>query len=98
MGFSRNYSQVLVLLLRLRQICSHPSLIQESGSAFILPVDESDEGVSYEAREELERARKQVSTEFVARMKYKLRDVVLKRMAAEQEVRCSFTLVLVHKI
>ena len=57
MGFSRNYSQVLVLLLRLRQICSHPSLIQESGSAFILPVDESDEGVSYEAREELERAR-----------------------------------------
>ena len=37
--FRRNYHQVLVLLLRLRQICSHPSLIQEEGVAFVHPDD-----------------------------------------------------------
>ncbi|KAA1473050.1 hypothetical protein DENSPDRAFT_219273 [Dentipellis sp. KUC8613] len=83
----KNYHQVLVLLLRLRQICDHPCLITESESAnaFIVPVDESDEMAAPEARVELARARERVSKEFVDRMKYKLREAALQRMAAEKE-------------
>ncbi|TFY57616.1 hypothetical protein EVG20_g8474 [Dentipellis fragilis] len=83
----KNYHQVLVLLLRLRQICDHPCLITESESAnaFIVPVDESDEMAAPEARAELARARERVSKEFVDRMKYKLREAALQRMAAEKE-------------
>lgn len=74
----------MVLLLRLRQICSHPSLIQEDGAAYMAP-DEVDDG-NAEVCTELTRARKLVSSEFVSKMKAKLKASALERMAAEKEV------------
>ena len=83
-SFVQNYHQVLVLLLRLRQICSHPALIQEDGVALVHP-NEMDESVSAETRDELSRAMNLVSTEFVAKMKHKLKEIALRRMEAEKE-------------
>jgi SNF2 family DNA or RNA helicase len=77
---------VLVLLLRLRQICSHPSLIQEDGVAFIGPDEVEDDNVKPELRGELARARQLVSPDFVKKMKDELKQVALRRIAAEQEV------------
>ena len=68
--FSRNYHQVLVLLLRLRQICSHPSLIQEGGVTF---VDPNEAHVNPEFATELTRACRLVSSEFVDKLKRNLR-------------------------
>ena len=81
--FSRNYHQVLVLLLRLRQICSHPSLIQEDGVAF---VDPNEADVKPEFATELTRARRLVSPEFVDKMKEKFKQAALARIQAEKEV------------
>ncbi|KAF7976186.1 hypothetical protein HWV62_7352 [Athelia sp. TMB] len=75
--------KVLVLLLRLRQICSHPALIQEDGVALTGP-DDMDETLSPEAHGELSRATALVGPEFVARMKYKLKELTLRRMEAEK--------------
>ncbi|KAF8067663.1 SNF2 family N-terminal domain-containing protein [Lyophyllum atratum] len=82
----KNYSQVLVLLLRLRQICSHPSLIQEGAAAFISP-DEADDGdeAAPGSNKELARARRLVSPEFVTKMKSKFKTAALQRIAAEKE-------------
>ncbi|THH32586.1 hypothetical protein EUX98_g1602 [Antrodiella citrinella] len=79
----KNYSQVLVLLLRLRQLCSHPSLIQEDGVAFVGP-DEAMDG-PHDKHDELTRAARLVNQDFVERMKAKLKETVLERMAAEKE-------------
>ncbi|KAJ3805241.1 SNF2 family N-terminal domain-containing protein [Lentinula lateritia] len=68
-----------VLLLRLRQCCAHPSLIQEDGVAFVAP-DELDD-----AGRVLKRARESVSVEFVTKLKTKFREAVLERMRAEKE-------------
>jgi SNF2 family DNA or RNA helicase len=81
--FSRNYHQVLVLLLRLRQICSHPSLIQEDGITFVYP-NEAD--VNPEFATELTRARRLVSPEFVDKLKEKFKVSALMRLQAEKEV------------
>lgn len=81
--FPRNYHQVLVLLLRLRQICSHPSLIQEDGVAFVRP-DEAH--VKPEFATELTRARRLVSSEFVDKMVTKFKQQALTRMQAEKQV------------
>ncbi|PPQ82538.1 hypothetical protein CVT25_007147 [Psilocybe cyanescens] len=77
----KNYHQVLVLLLRLRQVCSHPSLIQEDGVAFVNP-DEAD--VKPEFSTELTRARRLVSPEFVAKMKERFLQDALARIEAEK--------------
>ncbi|PPQ65989.1 hypothetical protein CVT26_010649 [Gymnopilus dilepis] len=79
----KNYHQVLVLLLRLRQVCSHPCLIQEgNGKAFVRP-DEAK--VKAEVATELTRARRLVSAEFVIDMKRKFLENALARMQAEKE-------------
>ncbi|CAL1709072.1 unnamed protein product [Somion occarium] len=78
----KNYHQVLVLLLRLRQICSHPTLIQEDGDGFVRPEEAEDGG---DTSAELARAARLVSMEFVNRMKSKFKEIVLERMAAEKE-------------
>ncbi|KAJ7190933.1 SNF2 superfamily protein [Mycena pura] len=78
----KNYASVLVLLLRLRQLCSHPALIQEGGSYFLAP-DEVDDPEEY--REELANARALVSSEFVKKMKAKFKDLALRRIQAEKE-------------
>ncbi|KAJ6590535.1 SNF2 superfamily protein [Mycena vulgaris] len=78
----KNYASVLVMLLRLRQLCSHPALIQENGSYFLAP-DEADDAEEY--RDELSRARAIMSPEFVTKMKEKFKDTALRRMQAEKE-------------
>ncbi|KAJ7054353.1 hypothetical protein C8F01DRAFT_1259637 [Mycena amicta] len=78
----KNYTSVLVLLLRLRQLCSHLALIQENGGHFLAP-DEEDE--PFEFKDVLARARKEVSSEFVKKMKDKYKDLALRRIAAEKE-------------
>lgn len=87
--YIRNYHQVLVLLLRLRQLCSHPSLIQEGGTAFV-GADEATDG-PHDKHSELTRAAQLVSMEFVEKMKFKFKQIVLERMAAEKEV-CSIAI------
>ncbi|KAJ3868041.1 SNF2 superfamily protein [Lentinula novae-zelandiae] len=79
LNYIRNYHHVLVLLLRLRQCCAHPSLIQEEGVAFVAP-DELDD-----AGRVLKRARELVSEEFVTKLKTKFREAVLERMRAKKE-------------
>ena len=71
-----------MLLLRLRQICSHPSLIQEDGVAFVHP-DEAH--VKPEFATELTRARRLVSPEFVTKMKEKFERQALVRMEMEKQ-------------
>ncbi|KAG6855888.1 hypothetical protein H0H87_009686, partial [Tephrocybe sp. NHM501043] len=78
----KNYHQVLVLLLRLRQICSHPSLIQEGGSGLTSPNEAEEDGSSFNG--ELARARKLVSTEFVTKMKATFKASALQRMEVER--------------
>ncbi|KAJ3747858.1 SNF2 family N-terminal domain-containing protein [Lentinula detonsa] len=76
----KNYHHVLVLLLRLRQCCSHPALIQEDGAPFVEPDEvDDDPGII------LKRARELVSAEFVYKMKAKFREAALERMRAEKE-------------
>ncbi|KAJ2912392.1 hypothetical protein MD484_g8028, partial [Candolleomyces efflorescens] len=79
----KNYHQVLVLLLRLRQICSHPCLILENVGAFV-PAEDVDHSKP-EVANELTRARKLMSEQFVNEMKDKMRRVVLQRMEAEKK-------------
>lgn len=74
---------VLVLLLRLRQICSHPALIQEGSKALIRPDEE--ECSTLDASEDLSRARQFVGSEFVDKMKQKFMEITLRRMEAEKE-------------
>ena len=90
---NRNYHQVLVLLLRLRQICSHPCLILENVGAFV-PAEDVDHSKP-EVANELTRARKLMSEQFVNEMKDKMRRVVLQRMEAEKKV--IFSNVLLHR-
>ncbi|KAK7046715.1 putative ATP-dependent helicase C23E6.02 [Favolaschia claudopus] len=78
----KNYASVLVLLLRLRQLCSHPALIQENGSHF-LAADEVDDPEEY--RDELSRARAIMPSDFVKKMKEKFKDRAMRRMEAEQQ-------------
>ncbi|KAJ6571813.1 SNF2 family N-terminal domain-containing protein [Mycena capillaripes] len=78
----KNYASVLVLLLRLRQLCSHPALIQENGTHFLAP-DEVDDPEEY--RDDLSRARAVMPSDFVKKMKEKFKDQMLKRMDAEKQ-------------
>ncbi|KAF8589119.1 hypothetical protein K439DRAFT_1383733 [Ramaria rubella] len=78
----KNYSHVLVLLLRLRQLCSHPCLIQEGEDAFLLP--DQDPTVKHEVQTELDRATILAGENFVTSMKAKFKEIALRRMAAEK--------------
>ncbi|KAF8512668.1 SNF2 family N-terminal domain-containing protein [Hysterangium stoloniferum] len=78
----KNYSYVLVLLLRLRQLCSHPCLIQEGGDAFIRPGD--GHAVKHEVQTELSRAVVLAGQKFVDDTKAKLKDIALRRMFEEK--------------
>ncbi|KAF9527621.1 SNF2 family N-terminal domain-containing protein [Crepidotus variabilis] len=79
----KNYHQVLVLLLRLRQICSHASLIAEGSNALVSP-DEAKQGIKIVFSSELTRASRLISEEFVVKMKKKLREGALARISAEK--------------
>ncbi|KAI0313327.1 SNF2 family N-terminal domain-containing protein [Amylostereum chailletii] len=80
----KNYHQVLTMLLRLRQLCSHPCLIQENADAKALH-DEFDEGRSSNSKDELTRAAELVSAAFVAKVKHQRKEIALKRITAEKE-------------
>jgi SNF2 family DNA or RNA helicase len=82
----RNYHHVLVLLLRLRQICSHPSLVAEDADAYAQP-HEADEDFRIEFANELTRAARLVSEDFVAKMKARFYREALARIEAEKSVR-----------
>ncbi|ESK90272.1 snf2 superfamily protein [Moniliophthora roreri MCA 2997] len=81
----KNYHQVLVLLLRLRQVCNHPCLIQEQGDAFVLLDEFDNESRPAEVRRELARARDLVSPQFVVQLKERFKHEALKRIEAEKE-------------
>ncbi|KAF7302735.1 SNF2 superfamily protein [Mycena chlorophos] len=89
----RNYASVLVMLLRLRQLCSHPALIQEGNNAHFLAPGETEE--SSEFAQVLARARKEVSKEFVTKMKTKYKELAQRRIEAEKEARSLFIVLLV---
>lgn len=76
---------MLVLLLRLRQICSHPALVQENGTTLISSEEDEDDW-NPDVRDELIRARDTVSFEFVSEMKKTMKEAALKRIEAEKEV------------
>ena len=92
------YDTVLVMLLRLRQICCHPSLIQENGVASVAPGD-LDEVGDHDTRGELIRAGEIISPGFVSKMKERLKYSTLRRLAAEKEVShlCSSDLQFSHR-
>ena len=83
----RNYHHVLDLLLRLRQICSHPCLILQDVGAFVPAED-----VDHWDAEELARAQKLMSEEFVKEMKAQRKKDVLQGMEAEKRVILLFYL------
>lgn len=71
-----------MLLLRLRQLCSHPCLIQEGGDAFIRPEDDVTDKHKFQA--ELDRATTLAGEQFVSAMKAEYKAIAIKRMAAEK--------------
>lgn len=82
---SLTLSPVLVMLLRLRQICNHPALISER--------EEDLEGMGRtRAEAEVERANKAFGGDFVAKVRSKIRELEAERMEAELTVRNSVSL------
>lgn len=78
----KNYHQVLVMLLRLRQVCSHPALIQETSEALVA-ADQLDG--EHDLKAELARAVRLVSSDFVTKLKAKYFQCALARIQAEKE-------------
>ncbi|KAF8317204.1 hypothetical protein DL93DRAFT_2077428 [Clavulina sp. PMI_390] len=82
----KNYHHVFVMLLRLRQICVHPSLIAEHMDVFRTP----DEINSVKEREALNevigRARREQGQEFLDRMFKIMKDYDDARMEAEESL------------
>lgn len=71
---------VLVMLLRLRQVCNHPALISER--------EQDLEAVGRSrADAEVERAVKSFGAGFVAKVRTKIRDLETERMEVELTVR-----------
>lgn len=73
-------SAVLVLLLRLRQICNHPALISERE-------EDLEAAGRTRADAEVERATKSLGVEFVVKVRAKISDLETERMEAELTVR-----------
>ena len=72
-------SIVLVLLLRLRQVCNHPALITEREGGM-------EAAGHTRAEVEVERARKFFGEGFVSKVKAKIRDLETERMEVELTV------------
>ncbi|KAF8838463.1 hypothetical protein BDN67DRAFT_971507 [Paxillus ammoniavirescens] len=78
----KNYHHVLVMLLRLRQICVHPALIQESCEALIASDELNGER---DLNAERVRAARLVSADFVSKLRGKYKESALARLRAERE-------------
>lgn len=70
---------MLVLLLRLRQICNHPALITEREA-------DLEAGGRTRAEAEVERAIKSFGAGFVSKVRTKIRDLETERMEVELTV------------
>ncbi len=78
--------EVLVMLLRLRQVCSHTSLITEVDSEnIIIADDDGDNQIS--KKEGVFHVQTLLGREFVEKLKQKLKDITFERMEAERKVR-----------
>ena len=71
---------VLVLLLRLRQICNHPALISEREA-------DLEAAGRTRAEAEVERAVKSFGPGFISKVRAKIRDLETERMEVELTVR-----------
>ncbi|EIN08787.1 P-loop containing nucleoside triphosphate hydrolase protein [Punctularia strigosozonata HHB-11173 SS5] len=83
----KNYAHVLVMLLRLRQVCSHPCLIAETSPAYV----SSDNATSHLSAE-LARATTIMGANFVSRIQFKLKEAALRRIRLEKEESADATL------
>jgi hypothetical protein len=85
------------MLLRLRQVCSHPALIQETSEALVA-ADQLDGG--YDLKAELARAVRLVSSDFVTKLKAKYFQCALARIQAEKEAcfSCQIYFVMLTRI
>lgn len=72
------------MLLRLRQLCSHPSLIQDDKTAYLITGDGDDE-LTQESKDELLRAQKLLGVNFVAKMKNQRLEIAQQRIEAEKD-------------
>lgn len=75
------------MLLRLRQVCSHTSLITEDEDVII---DDELETAPANKRDELIHVQTVIGRDFVTKLKQKLKDSALERIAAEKQARCDF--------
>ncbi|GAA5899596.1 uncharacterized protein JCM6883_005269 [Sporobolomyces salmoneus] len=75
----KNYSHVLVMLLRLRQLCFHPSLIADVEATL-----EKKEQTKELVKVELKRAQKEVGAEFVRTMKAERLNLAIERVKLER--------------
>ncbi|GAA5992067.1 hypothetical protein JCM10908_000725 [Rhodotorula pacifica] len=74
----RNYSHVLVLLLRLRQLCIHPALLIDAEET-LAKKEEMKEAIKQDAK----RAKMELGPEFVQLIKKRLLDAAVERIEAE---------------
>lgn len=81
----KNYHQIFVMILRLRQLCSHSSLIQDDMTSHLTIGDQDDDGLTQDNRDELARASQLLGVNFVAKMKDQRMKFAQERMAAEKE-------------
>ncbi|GAA5958411.1 hypothetical protein JCM3765_007868 [Sporobolomyces pararoseus] len=75
----KNYSHVLVMLLRLRQLCFHPCLIADAEATL-----EKKEQTKELAKNELKRAQKEVGADFVRKIKAARLQSATTRVLSEQ--------------
>ncbi|KAG8849716.1 hypothetical protein FRB96_000656 [Tulasnella sp. 330] len=80
----KNYAHVLVLLLRLRQCCVHPSLIAEFEDAFLKDGEVRDSGEDANLANEIMRARSKMGDMWVDDVKDAFKRIVLERMEEEK--------------
>ncbi|KZT61690.1 hypothetical protein CALCODRAFT_490930, partial [Calocera cornea HHB12733] len=77
----KNYSHILVLILRLKQLCCHPSLIQEQNDDQIMRTAGDDDK---ELSDEANRAVQLMGAAWVDQLKAKLFTVMAERVKTEQ--------------
>ena len=85
---------VLILLLRLRQICSHTSLIAESEGQHVINEDITEE--AFANTNDLKRAISHEGPEYVARLKALRKEKALTLMKAEKN-KVSLTLTIFYQ-
>ncbi|CEQ38733.1 SPOSA6832_00205 [Sporobolomyces salmonicolor] len=76
----KNYSHVLAMLLRLRQVCLHPALVADAQATL-----QRQEQNKYELKDELERAKTTVGGEFVRKAKKIRLEAAVERCKAEKD-------------